>query len=236
MRFARTSAASPPEPEREHFRALWAVLRCASYPPGMARTIPPPSGTATSPPPQGASAGADPLRAPALCRRSRAGRAIREPYKLTRKADPMLPWILLAAGFLVFAVMPAGASRSATRSISASWARCSASAMTVVFGRRAERGAYQQIEGQPGAAPPRYTPCVAAGRFPAVAVSRQQDVVDRAVGRPGVVLVAEGSPPACPARPGAPQAGAARSRHPGDPNRRPVAPRARCRCPSSTPR
>ena len=34
---------------------------------------------------------------------------------------------------------------------------------------------------------------------PAVAVSRQQDVVHRAVGRPGVVLVAEGSPQRLPA-------------------------------------
>ena len=34
---------------------------------------------------------------------------------------------------------------------------------------------------------------------PAVAVTRQQDVVHRAVGRPGVVLVAEGSPQRLPA-------------------------------------
>lgn len=66
-------------------------------------------------------------------------------------------------------------------------------ALLVVFGRRAERAAYAQVEGQTGAA---------AGALqmlkrgwsvkPAVAFTKNQDVVHRVVGRPGVVLVGEG--------------------------------------------
>ena len=63
----------------------------------------------------------------------------------------------------------------------------------IVFGRRAERAAYSQIEGQPGAA------AAALGTLrrgwdvtPVVGANRYQDVVHRAVGRPGIVLVGEG--------------------------------------------
>lgn len=65
----------------------------------------------------------------------------------------------------------------------------------IVFGRRAEKAAYAQVEGQRGAA---------AGALqmlrrgwevkPAVAFNKNQDVVHRVVGRPGIILVGEGSP------------------------------------------
>ncbi len=65
----------------------------------------------------------------------------------------------------------------------------------IVFGRRAEKAAYAQVEGQKGAA---------AGALqmlrrgwevkPAVSFNKNQDVVHRVVGRPGIVLVGEGSP------------------------------------------
>jgi hypothetical protein len=64
----------------------------------------------------------------------------------------------------------------------------------IIFGRRAERAAYGQIEGEPGAA------MAALGTLrrgwattPAIAMNRQQDVVHRAVGKAGIVLVAEGT-------------------------------------------
>lgn len=67
-------------------------------------------------------------------------------------------------------------------------------AFLVVFGRRAERSAYAQLEGQPGAA------AAALGVLKrgwhvqtAVAVTKNQDLVHRVVGRPGVVLVGEGN-------------------------------------------
>ena len=65
----------------------------------------------------------------------------------------------------------------------------------IVFGRRAEKAAYAQVEGQRGAA---------AGALqmlrrgwevkPAVAFNKNQDVIHRVVGRPGIILVGEGSP------------------------------------------
>jgi hypothetical protein len=64
----------------------------------------------------------------------------------------------------------------------------------IVFGRRAEKAAYAQVEGQRGAA---------AGALqmlrrgwevkPAVSFNKNQDVIHRVVGRPGIVLVGEGS-------------------------------------------
>jgi hypothetical protein len=68
-------------------------------------------------------------------------------------------------------------------------------ATAIVFGRRAERAAFGQMEGQPGAAA---AVLDNIGRgwnvTPAVAMNRNQDVVHRAVGKPGIVLVGEGNP------------------------------------------
>lgn len=68
-------------------------------------------------------------------------------------------------------------------------------AALIVFGRRAERTAYARVEGQPGAA------AAALGVLrrgwqvqTAVAVTKNQDLVHRVVGRPGVILVGEGNP------------------------------------------
>jgi hypothetical protein len=68
-------------------------------------------------------------------------------------------------------------------------------AVLAVLGRRAEGAAYAQIEGQPGAA---------AGALqmlkkgwdvkPGVAFTRNQDIVHRVIGRPGIILVGEGNP------------------------------------------
>lgn len=66
-------------------------------------------------------------------------------------------------------------------------------AATFWFSRKAMSAAYRQIEGQPGAA----AAVVQSMRgnwsvTPAVAVTKNQDVVSRVVGRCGVVLVSEG--------------------------------------------
>jgi hypothetical protein len=68
-------------------------------------------------------------------------------------------------------------------------------AMAIVFGRRAERAAFGQMEGQPGAAAAVLENIGKGWTItPAVAMNRSQDVVHRAVGRAGIVLVAEGNP------------------------------------------
>ena len=65
----------------------------------------------------------------------------------------------------------------------------------VIFGRRAERAAYSQIEGQPGAAAASLNMLRRGWTVtPAVAVTKNSDLVHRVVGRPGVVLVGEGAP------------------------------------------
>jgi hypothetical protein len=68
-------------------------------------------------------------------------------------------------------------------------------ATLIVFGRRAQRAALAQIEGQPGAA------AAALGLLrrgwktdPAIGFTKQQDVVHRLVGPPGIVLIGEGNP------------------------------------------
>jgi len=67
--------------------------------------------------------------------------------------------------------------------------------MVVYFSRRSQRAAYARIDGQPGAA------VAALGMLrrgwtttPAVAFNRNQDIVHRVVGPPGVVLIGEGDP------------------------------------------
>lgn len=65
---------------------------------------------------------------------------------------------------------------------------------TAWFSRRAIKAAYTQIEGQPGAA----AAVIQSQRgsnwavTPGVAVNRNQDLITRVVGRPGVVLISEG--------------------------------------------
>lgn len=66
---------------------------------------------------------------------------------------------------------------------------------TIVFGRRAQKAAYGQWEGQTGAAAAALQQLRRGWKTdPTVAFNRQQDVVHRVVGPPGIVLVGEGNP------------------------------------------
>lgn len=65
----------------------------------------------------------------------------------------------------------------------------------ILFGRFAQSAQYSAIEGQPGAAAAVLQSM--RGNWtvtPAVTANRNMDVVHRAVGRPGVILVGEGAP------------------------------------------
>jgi fumarate reductase subunit D len=68
----------------------------------------------------------------------------------------------------------------------------------IVLGQRAERTAYQQISGQPGAVGAVLRSALRrawqASEFPVAVNPKTQEAVYRAVGKPGVVLIAEGSP------------------------------------------
>ena len=72
-------------------------------------------------------------------------------------------------------------------------------AATVLFGRFATSAQYAAIEGQPGAAAAVLQNL--RGGFtttPAIAANRNMDVVHRTIGKPGVILVGEGSPSRLP--------------------------------------
>lgn len=124
-----------------------------------------------------------------------------ETYRMAKKTDPALGlWIagafVLAAavGFALFFFLPGGGVLGLIIAIVGAILLGALAAM-IVFGRRAQKAAYGQMEGQPGAA-------AAALRMlrrgwktePVIAFNKQQDVVHRVVGPPGIVLIGEGNP------------------------------------------
>ncbi len=67
-------------------------------------------------------------------------------------------------------------------------------AALAVFSRRAQNSAYAQVEGRPGAAAAALSVLRRGWQVQqAVAVTKNQDLVHRVVGRPGIVLVGEGN-------------------------------------------
>jgi hypothetical protein len=67
-------------------------------------------------------------------------------------------------------------------------------AATYWFSRRAMSAAYSSIEGQPGAAAA-VVQSIRGNKWPmtpAVAVNKNQDMISRVIGRPGVILISEG--------------------------------------------
>jgi hypothetical protein len=121
---------------------------------------------------------------------------VRQAYSLTRKNDPRLPWYLLITFVVVAAVVEVLGILFASPYISIPLAiLLGVLAAMIVFGRRAQGSAYRQVEGQPGAASwvlegMRGDWRVTSG----VAGTPQLDTVHRVLGRPGIILVGEGSP------------------------------------------
>jgi hypothetical protein len=99
-----------------------------------------------------------------------------------------------AVGFVIFWLLPSSGILHIVLSVVGALLLGTLLAM-IVFGRRAQKAAYAQMEGQPGAA-------AAALRMlrrgwksdPVIAFTKQQDIVHRVVGPPGIVLVGEGNP------------------------------------------
>ena len=121
---------------------------------------------------------------------------IRAAYGMTRKVDPLVGWVTLAAGVLPFVVMlTIGLLVDLPVYLGLIGFMLGVLSATIVFGRRAEKAAFAQLDGQPGAAAAALNMLRRGWTVtPAVAVTRNQDVVHRAVGRAGVVLVGEGAP------------------------------------------
>jgi hypothetical protein len=123
-------------------------------------------------------------------------RMIKQAYTLTRKNDPKLPWVMLIWFMGVAAVIEVlGILFSSPFLFIPLAVIAGALAALIAFGRRAQGSAYRQVEGQPGAAAwvlegMRGDWRVTSG----VAGTAQLDAVHRVLGRPGIVLVAEGVP------------------------------------------
>lgn len=113
---------------------------------------------------------------------------------MTRQADPKYVPILLAAvvgaavvGYLLGSLLMGVILGAILAFLSA------LIAFTVVTGRRGQKAAFSKIEGQPGAAFAILQSMRGDWRVtPAVAFNKNQDLVHRVVGRPGVILVLEG--------------------------------------------
>ena len=127
---------------------------------------------------------------------------IRDVYRISRQADPLIGWYILLAFLDTFGVLlVVGFIVKLPWIFGAFGVLFGILAATIVMSRRAERAAYGQIEGQAGAAGAALT-SIRRGwytdREPVAAdVARAGDIssaamVYRALGRPGVVLVGEG--------------------------------------------
>lgn len=117
-------------------------------------------------------------------------------YKMTRRVDPKVGLVVAGVGIAVFGVILAlGFLIDHPVYAGILGFLLAFLAMAIIFGRRAEKAAFGQMEGQPGAAA---AVLENIGRgwqvTPAVAMNRSQDVVHRAVGKAGIVLVGEGNP------------------------------------------
>ncbi|GAB3351111.1 DUF4191 domain-containing protein [Modestobacter lapidis] len=123
-------------------------------------------------------------------------RMIRQAYSLTYRNDRKLPWVMLIAFVSVFAVVEVlGIVFDAPFMVLPIAILLGLLAALVIFGRRAQGSAYRQVEGQPGAAAWVLEGMRGDWRVStAVAGTRELDALHRVLGRPGVILVGEGSP------------------------------------------
>ena len=139
-----------------------------------------------------------PAEQPSLNRRQQFAQT----YRMARKSDPAIGrWVLgagllgLVVGFVVFWLVVGRNSTLGLVLAVIGGLMVGVLAGLIVFSRRAQRAVYGQMEGQAGAA------AGALGLLKrgwhvdnAIAFTKQQDIVHRVVGPPGVVLVGEGSP------------------------------------------
>lgn len=129
-------------------------------------------------------------------------RQIIETYRMTRKADPRIGLWLLGAfvvfgaiGFGLFWLIPPqdGIFNIILSVLGA--LMFGFLGMMVIFSRRAQRAAFAQLEGQLGAAARALTLLRRGWKTDElIGFTKQQDMIHRVVGPPGVVLVGEGNP------------------------------------------
>ncbi|GAB3252434.1 DUF4191 domain-containing protein [Alteromonas gracilis] len=141
-----------------------------------------------------------------MAKKDKAAKAAKEPgkialmrqnYQMSKQLDPAITWwmlgSLLVVGGIVFSIsfFTGGPWWLATPLALISGVL----AALIIMGRRSQKAAIASIEGQPGAAV-RVLSMLRRGWKvdELVGFNKQQDMVHRVVGRPGIVLVGEGNP------------------------------------------
>jgi hypothetical protein len=118
-------------------------------------------------------------------------------WEMTRKQDPRaIPLILGPALGVLVVLVVVGILIGHIIVFSIAAVLLAIVVGTSIFGRRATKTMYAQVEGRPGAAAAVLQGMRGDWRVtPAVGFTRNQDLVHRVIGRPGIVLVGEGSSP-----------------------------------------
>jgi len=126
-----------------------------------------------------------------------------ETYRMTKQADPSVGLVIAGTfivgaivGGILFWLLPASGVLGIIFTVIGAILFGLVAAL-LIFSRRAQKAAYARIEGQPGAAAATLNMLRRGWTVtPAVGFNKNQDVVHRVVGPPGIVLVAEGTSPA----------------------------------------
>jgi hypothetical protein len=121
-------------------------------------------------------------------------------YQMTKQVDPKVGFITLGAGLLgvlvgfgVLWFLPGEGWLKIVLTVVSALLLGSLAAL-IVFGRRAQKAMYKQMDGQLGAAAGALNMLRRGWKVtPMVGFTKQQDVVHRVVGPPGIVLVGEGN-------------------------------------------
>jgi len=126
-----------------------------------------------------------------------------ETYRITKQEQPSIGLRLLATfvvgavvGFVVFWLLPPSGGVFSWVFAVIGLLLVGIVATLMVFSRAAQRAAYSRIEGQPGAAAAALNMLRRGwNTTPAVGFNKNQDIVHRVVGPPGVILIGEGTSP-----------------------------------------
>jgi hypothetical protein len=119
---------------------------------------------------------------------------VRDNYRMAKEVYPALGWMMLGSFALLLAIgLGVGFLLSNPFTFGMIGGSLGLLAAVFLFSRRAMSAAYKQVEDQPGGAAAVVESM--KGNWtttPAVSITKNQDMVHRVIGRPGVILISEG--------------------------------------------